>query len=176
MAELPKQIIDNAIPQTPIMSITGDKIDIEKKDDRIFSQDEDIFFLKGKIREFQNKLDNTGRYLLGSSSKNANGDTTITTGFPPKLIKITAHYAQDGAGFSQGSATSTTDETSFVFYYNGTKFIPEIITGYIIYVFNASGTLAIRATLSAVTATSFTLTFSNYVGSGTIYYKYEVFS
>jgi len=171
-----KQAISEAVPQTPIMSITGDKIEADKKDDRLFTQDEDLFFLKGKVIELENRLKSTGRYLLGTGSRNSDGSTTITTNFKPSLIKIKAHYAQDGAGFSDGTATSTTDETTFVFYYNGTKFIPEIITGYIIYVFNASGTLAIRATLSTVTATSFTLTFSNYVGSGTIYYKYEVFS
>ncbi|MFZ5365440.1 MAG: hypothetical protein ACOZBH_04575 [Patescibacteria group bacterium] len=115
------------------------------------------------------------QYASGQSSRNADGDQAITVGFEAKLIKITAYYAQDNGGWSEGHGKTTSDFACLARYYDSgvPAWIYSNTTSYIIYAVNVGGTAFRQAIISAIGATTFTLTWSSSGSPGTVYFNWE---
>ena len=83
---------------------------------------------------------------------------TITCGFTPKLIKITANVSS-GTSYNLciGSATSTSDESCNVIYKYAATILTDNVAGYIIATFDATGSGTSAASISNISSTGFTL-------------------
>ncbi len=115
-------------------------------------------------------------FANGISTVTADGDTEITCGFQPTMIKVTAWYGQADAGYSTGTATGITTATNsyFIRYYDGTNWYNSTGTSYIVTAPDATGNTRINGIVSAIGSTSFTITWTNYI-SGTINYTWEAY-
>lgn len=117
----------------------------------------------------------------GSRAINTTGSQVIThnLGITPKIIKIwaTAYPGGTGLAYSQGNATSTSDETSSYSTLDGLNGVRATgqSNSYIIYLVEQGGTLEAGATLSAVSTTTFTLNWITNSANGTTrYFQWEV--
>jgi len=100
----------------------------------------------------------SAQYASGNDTRTVTGAGTqvITTGFEPKLIRITAvAYSADG-GQSWGTGTGTSAFRCAYKYLDG-NWLGGVSTSYIILVYGSGGLTAGFATLSAIGSTSFTL-------------------
>ena len=137
-----------------------------------FTNEENIAFLKRQIEE----LDTGASFAKGTTTQGANGDVSITgIGFKPSFIRVIAFHQQDGtAAFSIGTATSTSDESCFLRYNDGSNYVLDVVSGNLVYSMDSSGSNTIRAALKSFDSDGFTLTWSNY-SAGSTKYTYECY-
>jgi len=162
---------EETLQEEVIIDIASQEEQTELHSDE-FSNEDNIAFLKRQIRELKQT-----QCVFGNTTQGADGTVSITgVGFTPALIKITAFYQQDGkAGESRGIATTATNDKVYIRYFDGTNYTQDIIENEMIHVFDNAGTVAIQATLDSIDVDGFTLTFANYIASGSIKYQYECY-
>jgi len=110
----------------------------------------------------------SGPQMTGGNSARTvgqgDGTQAITTGFEPKLIKITALWDDTDGSISMGNGTSDSNFQCVKFQSFTAGWEPNIETSYIVYVSNLDSSKSWSATISAISSTSFTLTWT---GAGT---------
>lgn len=112
-----------------------------------------------------------GRYFAGTDTRSTTGDKTLTCGFTPKMIKITAFSNAQNAGLSLGVWTSDSGNDCMT-RYRDTNWI-NTLQEKIIAVPADGGTNETRATITATSSTGATLTFS--AAPTAISYIYEIY-
>lgn len=102
------------------------------------------------------------KYINGSGTRSTTGDEQFICGFRPRLIKITAidDTARNG-GTSWGSAISETTNKCLYTTHSALGFIGNLSTAYILWVNEDNTSDRIRAVVSKIDNSSFTLTWSD---------------
>jgi hypothetical protein len=114
------------------------------------------------------------QYACSVASRQAGagtGTAVITTGFLPAFIRIRANGAGDTLSYSEGASKGTTSKCCISKFYNGSAWQDASSGTNLIEIYDSAGNLVSAATVSAVSATSFTLNFTTH--SAGITYLWE---